>query len=72
MKWTTKDCYGNTKTWYSEDVIEKIRKIINVFENDCKGKVCNCLCCSILELLNEVDNENTKNKCINPDQPKQA
>lgn len=27
MKWTTQDYKGNKQVWYSEDMIEKIKKI---------------------------------------------
>ena len=28
MKWVRKDVWGNEKTWYSSDVIEKIKEMI--------------------------------------------
>lgn len=52
MKWTTKDCYGNTKTWYSEDVIEKIKKNLNEY---CKQKIHDPDIEELLNYINEVD-----------------
>ena len=53
MKWTTKDCYGNTKTWYSEDVIEEIKQRCRCeIDLDNWGKF---FAQKILKIINEVD-----------------
>ena len=49
MKWITKDYRGNTKVWYSEDVIEKIKLYCQ--SADCLGK--QYLSTQILKLLKE-------------------
>ena len=33
MKWVTTDYKGNKKVWYSEDVIEKIIPILELYAN---------------------------------------
>lgn len=50
MKWTTTDCYGNPKTWYSEDVILKIKLACECINLDSFN-----LSKVILDFLNEVD-----------------
>lgn len=57
MKWVTTDYKGNPVTYYTGDVIETIKGIVNAFEKDCEGKVCNCLCCAILEFIESEDNK---------------
>lgn len=51
MKWVTKDYRGDTKVWYSEDVIRKIELICQ--SANCLGK--QYLSTQILKLLKEVD-----------------
>ena len=57
MKWTTTDCYGNPKTWYSEDVILRIREwatgeiLAKKHGAIHKGDACE----TILNFLNEID-----------------
>ena len=66
MKWITKDCYGNTRVWYSEDVIENlkqecsecIQQYINndyppEFDKYIKGGV--IIAQKVIDFLNEVD-----------------
>jgi len=55
MKWNTTNYKGEKVVWYSGDVIETIKGIANNFQEDCKGKICNCLCCAILEYIESLD-----------------
>lgn len=54
MKWTTKDCYGNTKTWYSEDEIMKYKNCLREIRN---LKVALDIKDDALKMINRVLNE---------------
>lgn len=49
MKWTKTDCFGNKQVWYSEDVIERIKKIVikHLYNNP-----------KLEEILEVIKNEN--------------
>ena len=88
MKWVTKDYKGNQQVWYSEDVIEKIKENVIwliALSNDTDYANPNYLggigllqhnlrvtANEILNFINEVENESTEDKCINPDLSEQA
>lgn len=71
MKWITKDCFGNEKVWYSQDVIERIKGKCNYvaytyhcdncdgcgYYDGCNDKECGTYqTLQVLEFLDEVDN----------------
>ena len=61
MKWIRQDAFGNETVWYSEDVILRIREwataeiLAKKYGAIHKGDACE----TILNFLNEVDNEST-------------
>lgn len=42
MRWETENYKGDRQVWYSEDVIEKIKTILNNFHKNFYGSCCDC------------------------------